>query len=833
MKIKNIFRIIYSSTIIIVLTILAISLFVQRNQELLNINSDIRYKSYQAAIELKQSSEDLTTYCRAYVNTGDPYWESKYYEVLDIRNGIKPRPDGRTIALKKIMYDLGFTPAELAKIEESETNSNTLVWTETVAFNAVKGLYADSNKQFTIKGAPNLEMARDLVFNKSYIQESAKIMAPISEFFVMLDLRTDAAVSKYLSKTKTLNDILFILVAVLLTMSIIAFIIITKKVLGVLGGEPKEMLDLANDISRGNFDFQFSNSSGTGMYGAMSTMADMIHSIMREINLMTENSINGNLDYRIDISGYIGEYKTLLSGVNATLDAVINPLNVAADYVSRISRGNIPSHITDNYNGDFNELKNNLNDCIDAINLLLHEVNISIDEALSGHLSYRADTSKHQGDYRNLMSGTNKLIDAFVVPIQELSTFLQGVAEGSSDIKRITDDYSGDFDLVKNNMNSTYDTLMFFLETIRYASQEAKLGNLDIKLDLTKAPGAWEVMLGGIQDIIDTSRSIINESGDALSIMATGDLRPRIATNYSGKFGEMRDSINNLGDSLTDLISQLQEAIHTTASASAEISSTADTLAAASNEQSMQTDKVATAMEEMSRTVSDNAHSASLTANVARQSGEVANNGGDVVRQTVEKMREIAIVVKTSAENISKLGASSKKIGEIIGVIDDIADQTNLLSLNAAIEAARAGEQGRGFAVVADSVGKLAVSTASATKEIAEMIKGIQLDTEVAVRAMEKGTLEVQTGIELADNAGSSLQDILNGINELLDMVNQIAVASEEQSATSDEISKNISSISKVTADSSRNIEDVAGTANELARMTEMLARLVSQFKVS
>jgi methyl-accepting chemotaxis protein len=195
-------------------------------------------------------------------------------------------------------------------------------------------------------------------------------------------------------------------------------------------------------------------------------------------------------------------------------------------------------------------------------------------------------------------------------------------------------------------------------------------------------------------------------------------------------------------------------------------------------------------------------------------------------------MKEIAEVVKVSANNIAKLGESSKKIGEIISVIDDIADQTNLLSLNAAIEAARAGEQGRGFAVVADSVGKLAVSTASATKEIADMIKGIQVDTDAAVKAMEKGTAEVQSGIELADNAGNSIQNILSGINELLAMVNQIAAASEQQSATSEQISKNVSSISKVTADSARNVEDVAATANELARMTETLTSLVSQFKI-
>ncbi|GAB1371114.1 hypothetical protein MASR1M45_11760 [Candidatus Kapaibacterium sp.] len=234
----------------------------------------------------------------------------------------------------------------------------------------------------------------------------------------------------------------------------------------------------------------------------------------------------------------------------------------------------------------------------------------------------------------------------------------------------------------------------------------------------------------------------------------------------------------------------------------------------------------------MSRTITENAMSASRTAEVATKNSTMASESGKVVEQTVQKMKDIAGVVQNSANSIEQLGESSKQIGEIISVIDDIADQTNLLALNAAIEAARAGEQGRGFAVVADEVRKLAERTTEATKQIAKMIKGIQQETEQAVVAMNKGTVEVQSGIQLADRAGESLKQILTSTHEVLDMVNQIAAASEEQSATSEQISKNVIAISKVTADSTSRIEDVAKTADELAQLTEQLRDLVMTFKV-
>jgi len=221
-----------------------------------------------------------------------------------------------------------------------------------------------------------------------------------------------------------------------------------------------------------------------------------------------------------------------------------------------------------------------------------------------------------------------------------------------------------------------------------------------------------------------------------------------------------------------------------------------------------------------------------MTADTAKQARASAEQGGSVVKETVNGMQSIAEVVRVSAATVQELGKSSDQIGEIIGVIDDIADQTNLLALNAAIEAARAGEQGRGFAVVADEVRKLAERTTKATKEIATMIKKIQGDTHGAVTAMEKGTKHVDEGIKLADRAGTSLNEIVGISQKVTDMVTQIAAASEEQSTTSEMISKNVEAISTVTGESARGTQEIARASEELKQLTERLSELLSKFKV-
>jgi len=317
------------------------------------------------------------------------------------------------------------------------------------------------------------------------------------------------------------------------------------------------------------------------------------------------------------------------------------------------------------------------------------------------------------------------------------------------------------------------------------------------------------------------------------AIMATGDLTVQVHQHSTDEVGQLAGAFQTMIRSLRETISHVGEASAAVASAANEISSSTEQMAAGAQEQTSQAHEVASAVEEMTKTIIENSKNAGDTAETAKQARQTAETGGRVVEETVAGMKRIAEVVNRSAETVETLGKSSDQIGEIIGVIDDIADQTNLLALNAAIEAARAGEQGRGFAVVADEVRKLAERTTKATKEIATMIKQIQAETSGAVASMEEGTKQVNDGIALADKAGESLREIVGSIGRVTEMISQIAAANEQQSSASEQISKNVEAISSVTNETAQATQQIARAAEDLSRLTENQQQLVGRFKLS
>lgn len=315
--------------------------------------------------------------------------------------------------------------------------------------------------------------------------------------------------------------------------------------------------------------------------------------------------------------------------------------------------------------------------------------------------------------------------------------------------------------------------------------------------------------------------------------IATGNLTQKIEV-------ESRDEIGRLAENVNKMVADMNQALSQVVLTSEGISNSIEDLAKSSRQildgsrdQSSKTGQVAAAMDEMSATVNEVAQNASNVAGAAKNAANVAVEGGEIVRKTIKGMEKIAKTVANSSMIMSGLGKSSEKIGDIVRVIDDIADQTNLLALNAAIEAARAGEQGRGFAVVADEVRKLAERTTTATKEIAQMINEIQKETQNAVKAMVEGTDQVQDGTDLAKKAGCSLEEVVSVVNKVSDMISQIATAVEEQSAATEEITSNISAISKVSEEAEKKAEQSSNTCKEVETLARELKQSVAKFKLN
>ncbi|MBX3368468.1 MAG: methyl-accepting chemotaxis protein [Phycisphaeraceae bacterium] len=341
----------------------------------------------------------------------------------------------------------------------------------------------------------------------------------------------------------------------------------------------------------------------------------------------------------------------------------------------------------------------------------------------------------------------------------------------------------------------------------------------------------------GIASAIVITRSItvpVRTVIDRLKDIAQGegDLTRRIDLARSDEFGELSNWFNQFVERIHNVMKRVAETTNIVNSASAEIAAAAEETATGLQLQSKQAHQVSAAVEELSATVADVAKKSEGAASAASDAKRDAREGGTVVSDTVTEMKRIAEEVGTSASAVNTLGQKSEEIGRIIDVINDIADQTNLLALNAAIEAARAGEHGRGFAVVADEVRKLSERTTRATEEVASSIRDIQENTSSAVQLIESGSSRVTKGVELANAAGSALGRIVDGSGTVGTMVTSIAAAATEQAAAAEQIARSVEQINAVTNEAAQGAQQSAQAASQLRQQAEHLTSLIGSFKL-
>lgn len=428
-----------------------------------------------------------------------------------------------------------------------------------------------------------------------------------------------------------------------------------------------------------------------------------------------------------------------------------------------------------------------------------------------------------------------KLYQDALVPLKEYSTNANQVIDMATSDLQVASMFMASSDVKFTDLNTILQKLMKLENTLsdrEYALSMERYGRvLAIFVTVLLLGIALSFTFSFIMNRMIVSH--VNKTIAVIDFISGGDLTKRIKVDSHDEIGQMSRNFNSFVEKLHRIITQVSSNTTQVAAAAKQLYSTSERLATGAEEAAAQAGTVATASEEMAATSSEIAKSCSIAAQGSRQTNDSAATGAGVVKETITLMNQIATRVKQSAKTVESLGARSDQIGEIVRTIEDIADQTNLLALNAAIEAARAGEQGRGFAVVADEVRALAERTTKATKEIGAMIKMIQQETKQAVFSMEDGVKEVEKGTHEAGRSEEALQSILGQIGAVVMQVNQIATAAEQQNATTSEISNNIQQITDVIRDAARGAQDSASAANQLAKLAEELQKLIAQFRVA
>jgi methyl-accepting chemotaxis protein len=583
----------------------------------------------------------------------------------------------------------------------------------------------------------------------------------------------------------TQNTLLFGGLIGLVLAGILAFWV-TASITKPLG----ESVGFANKMAAGDFNFKL-NIDSTDEAGLLAKAIEGVQAsvqrMVADAGMLAKAAVEGKLATRADASKHQGDFQRVVAGVNHTLDAVIGPLNVAAGYVDRIAKGDIPPKITDPYNGDFNTLKNNLNTCIDAVNALVADAGLLAKAAVDGKLATRADASKHQGDFQKIVAGVNHTLDAVIGPLNVAASYVDQISRGAIPAK-ITDPYNGDFNTLKNNLNTCIDAVNALVADAGLLSQAAVEGRLETRADASKHQGDFQKIVKGVNDTLDNVVGPINEVRRIMGAMSEGDLSQTITTAYRGDFDELKSAINQTVVKLVEIIGEVRAAADNLTNAAGQVSATAQSLSQSSSEQAASVEETTSSMEQMTASISQNTENAKVTDGMASKAAREAAEGGEAVTKTVDDMKSIA----------------SK-----IGIIDDIAYQTNLLALNAAIEAARAGDHGKGFAVVAAEVRKLAERSQVAAQEIGNL---------------------ASSSVKQAERAGTLLTEMVPTIRKTSDLVQEIASASSEQSSGVAQINGAMGQLNQATQQNASASEELAATAEELGSQAEQLQQTMTFF---
>ncbi len=475
----------------------------------------------------------------------------------------------------------------------------------------------------------------------------------------------------------------------------------------------------------------------------------------------------------------------------------------AADAVGKISAGDLSAELALKP-GDNSSLLYSLKTMQDSLRSIVAEIQAIVQAAVQGDFSKKMDMNGKAGYTKTLSELLNQLSNTVDDAFKDTIRVADALAKGDLS-QKITKDYSGAYNQVKVSVNTTADSLTKIVGEIQnIVEAAANQGSFTVKMDMAGKQGYTKTLSELLNQLSNVTETGIADVVRVANALAKGDLTMTITKEYPGSFGEMKAGINGTVENLKVLVGEIKDATDTINTASKEIASGNSDLSQRTEEQASSLEETASSMEELTSTVKQNAENAKQANQLAIGASDVAGKGGAVVGQVVVTMDSI--------------NESSRKIVDIISVIDGIAFQTNILALNAAVEAARAGEQGRGFAVVAGEVRNLAQRSAAAAKEIKQLIGD----------SVEK----VEGGSKLVAQAGQTMEEIVTSIKRVTDIMSEITAASQEQSQGIEQVNTAITQMDEVTQQNAALVEEAAAAAESLEEQAQNLAVSVGTFKM-
>ncbi len=528
-----------------------------------------------------------------------------------------------------------------------------------------------------------------------------------------------------------------------------------------------------------------------------------IAAILSTIKNLTDSIALGKLNTRGDRKAVTEEFAPVIDGVNLVMDTYNKPIELTVNSISSIAQGVLPEKITEQYHGDFNKIKDSLNDLIDILGDFSGQMKNIYKDHSAGEIDVKLNLDKFKGIYADIGESVSKTINYHIAAI------LKALA--------IIEDYGVKGDFTKNLermpgkqviMNQMLDALKNNLQSIiaetKMLAKAGIEGRLKTRGNADKFVGDYSEIIKGINATLDSVIKPVEEATKILEAMAQGDLSIDMKGNYAGDHAILKNSLNSTIDSMNDIISQVLIAADQVESGSTQVSEASQSLSQAATEQASSLEEISATMQQINSQAKQNEQGASEASRIALETRRSAEEGN--------------LKMANMQKAMSEINEASANVAKIIKAIDEIAFQTNLLALNAAVEAARAGKHGKGFTVVAEEVRNLAQRSAKAAKETAEMIEG-------SIKKAEAGS-------KIAENTSESLAEINGSVTKVTDLIGEIAAASKEQTTGTVQVNQGLSQIDHVTQQNTATAEEAAAASEELSSQARELKSMLTRFKL-